>query len=312
MKRILVIGCPGAGKSTFARGLRDITGLPLVYLDRLWHKPDKTTVSRDEFDSALQNVLAEDSWIIDGNYIRTLETRLQRCDTVFFLDYPVEVCLEGAASRVGKAHEDLPWVENELDPEFRQWILAFPQEQLPRINALLEQYSPGITVTIFHSRRDADEWLMLQKVKQRFQVIRAEEEYQRAGAYYVRIQAMARAYHITLREEFDGIDGPECHYVLALDDDFPAATCRWFETGSGTVEIGRVVVLPEYRGQHLGTLVMCEAEKWIREEGYEKIVISSRKGCEGFYEKLGFVYNASKKAHSHTFDCVYMEKRIDG
>ena len=74
MKRIIVIGSPGAGKSTFARQLRDITGLPLYYLDIIWHLPDRTTITKDEFDQKLMNILKTDSWIIDGNYGRTIES----------------------------------------------------------------------------------------------------------------------------------------------------------------------------------------------------------------------------------------------
>jgi GNAT superfamily N-acetyltransferase len=144
------------------------------------------------------------------------------------------------------------------------------------------------------------------------EVIRATEEYQRAGAYYVRIQAMARQHHIPLPEEFDAIDGPGCRYIVILDDGFPVATCRWFEVAAGAVEIGRVVVLPDYRGRHLGVLLMSEAERWIRESGYRKIVLSSRVGVEKFYEKLGYGYNAAHQAHSGTFRCVYMEKELTG
>ena len=114
MKKIIVIGCPRAGKSTFARKLRDLSGLPLFYLDRIWHKADRTTVTREEFDTALEQILSGDEWIIDGNYIRTIETRLRRCDAVFFLDYPTDVCLEGARSRVGTVREDMPWVDIEV------------------------------------------------------------------------------------------------------------------------------------------------------------------------------------------------------
>ena len=117
MKRILVIGCPGAGKSTFARALRDRTGLPLWYLDQIWHRPDRTTISRAEFDARLTGLLRGDAWIIDGNYLRTLELRLRAADTVFLLDYPTGVCLEGARARIGTKREDLPWVEEEFDPD---------------------------------------------------------------------------------------------------------------------------------------------------------------------------------------------------
>lgn len=83
MKRVLVIGCSGAGKSTFARRLRDITGLPLFYLDMLWHKPDRTNITEEEFDDALTEMIAGDSWIIDGDYSRTLALRYRRCERYF-------------------------------------------------------------------------------------------------------------------------------------------------------------------------------------------------------------------------------------
>ncbi|MGN0513297.1 MAG: adenylate kinase, partial [Lachnospiraceae bacterium] len=140
MLKIIVIGCPGAGKSTFARKLRDVTGLPLYYLDMLWHKPDQTNISREEFDIRLNEIVKSDRWIIDGNYLRTLEMRLNECDTVFFMDYPLKICLEGAASRIGKKREDLPWIETEFDEEFRQWITDFSKDQLPQIYELLEKY----------------------------------------------------------------------------------------------------------------------------------------------------------------------------
>ncbi len=125
MKKAIILGCPGSGKSTFARKLRDATGLPLFYLDMLWHKPDQTNVTREEFDRGLQDILVLDEWIIDGNYTRTIEERLKYCDTVFLFDLPVEVCVDGVRSRVGTQREDLPWVEEELDPEFHHFILDF-------------------------------------------------------------------------------------------------------------------------------------------------------------------------------------------
>lgn len=88
MQKVIVIGSPGAGKSEFARKLRNATQLPLYYLDMLWHKIDKTNFTQDEFDIELNKILGKDKWIIDGNYLRTLEIRLKECDTVFLLDYP--------------------------------------------------------------------------------------------------------------------------------------------------------------------------------------------------------------------------------
>lgn len=159
MLKIIVIGCPGAGKSTFARKLRDAAGIPLYYLDLLWHKPDRTNISREEFDIRVSEILKSDRWMIDGNYLRTLETRLCACDTVFLLDYPLEACLSGAESRIGKKREDLPWLESEFDEEFRQWIVDFPKEQLPQIYKLLERYQENRNIIIFKTRKDADDYL---------------------------------------------------------------------------------------------------------------------------------------------------------
>ena len=157
--KVIVIGCPGAGKSTFARKLRDKTGLPLFYLDMLFHNPDRSTLSREAFDAGLHEILERAEWIIDGNYRRTLPLRFEACTDVFLFDLPVEQCLQNAAARVGTVREDLPWVETEFDPDFRQYILDFPTNQLPMICDLIDRYRDTRNITIFHSVQEADEWL---------------------------------------------------------------------------------------------------------------------------------------------------------
>ena len=159
MLKAIVIGSPGAGKSTFARKLRDITKLPLYYLDLMWHKPDRTHISREEFDAQVRELVKKDRWIIDGNYQRTLEMRLKACDTVFLLDLLPMVCLAGAGSRIGTKREDLPWVETEFDEEFKQWIIDFPEKQLPDIYRLLRSCENEKNVIIFRSREEADAYL---------------------------------------------------------------------------------------------------------------------------------------------------------
>ena len=159
MKRAVAIGCSGSGKSVFSRKLRDAAGLPLYYLDMIWHKPDGTNISRKEFDEKLSSIISRDSWIIDGNYQRTLETRIKACDTVFLFDLPTEVCVEGALSRIGKKREDMPWFENELDPEFRQWIESFRANQLPEIYKLLEKYKNSREIVVFRTREQADKFI---------------------------------------------------------------------------------------------------------------------------------------------------------
>ena len=159
MNKIIVIGCSGSGKTTFAQKLRDATGIPLFHLDAIWHLPDRTHITRDAFDARLGEVLALDAWIIDGNYSRTLERRIAACDTVFLFDLPTDVCLGGAISRVGKPRVDMPWFDTELDPWLKNEIEQFKEEKLPEIYALLEKYKSGRTVVVFKSRDEADEFV---------------------------------------------------------------------------------------------------------------------------------------------------------
>ena len=140
------------------------------------------------------------------------------------------------------------------------------------------------------------------------EVLRAEEEWQRAGAYSVRIQGMNRQYRLSLREEFDEHDGDGTRYIVLLDDGYPAATCRFYEIDPARVTLGRVVVLPEYRGMELGRRVMTEAEKWIAELGYREILIDSRVTAVEFYEKLGFTAEDRSIVKSGPFDCIKMKK----
>lgn len=159
MEKMIVIGCPGSGKTTFAEKLNKCTGLPLYYLDAIWHKPDRTHISREEYDEKLSEILAKEAWIIDGNYSRTIERRMQACDTIFLFDLPTEVCIQGATERLGKARYDVPWIDTKLDPKLKQEIEEFPKKVLPNIYELIEKYKEGKQVIIFKSRVQADAYL---------------------------------------------------------------------------------------------------------------------------------------------------------
>lgn len=143
------------------------------------------------------------------------------------------------------------------------------------------------------------------------EIMRATEEWQRAGAYSVRIEGMNRQHHISLREEFDEHDRDGTNYIVLLDDGYPVATARFYEDTSDTVIIGRVVVLPDYRGRGLGQLVVSEAEKWAFELGYKQIIVDSRLEAVGFYEKLGFFRCNDEIIKSGNFDCIRMMKKSD-
>ena len=157
-ERVIVIGCPGAGKSTFARRYAVLTGLTLFHLDLIYHLPDHTTVSQEIFDRRLEAVLCTKSWIIDGNYQRTMEMRIKKCDKIFLFDLPTEVCLAGAKERLGTPRPDMPWFEEKLDPDLEDYIKEFREKDLPKIYELLEKYSDK-DVTVFRSREEADKYL---------------------------------------------------------------------------------------------------------------------------------------------------------
>ena len=158
MKRVIIIGCPGSGKSTFARELHRLTGLPLYHLDMMYWNTDRTTVPKDVFRTRLANVLESPEWIIDGNYGGTLELRLQHCDTVFFLDLPTDVCINGIEVRKGKPRPDMPWIENgESDEDFLTFVKEYNKESRPRVLALLRQYADR-RIVVFHSHDEIDEF----------------------------------------------------------------------------------------------------------------------------------------------------------
>lgn len=159
MKKVLVIGCPGAGKSTFSRKLSAKTHLPLYYLDMIWHRPDKTTIGRKEFALELARIMQDDEWIIDGTYLRTLSMRLECCDTVILFDIPVNICLEGALKRTGKPREDMPWMQSEIDSDFSKIILDFPKIQMPVIKELLSSCEQKLNIIRFKSRAEADNFI---------------------------------------------------------------------------------------------------------------------------------------------------------
>ena len=161
MNKIIVIGCPGSGKSTFSKELHNRTGIPLFHLDMMFWNADKTTVEKSVFRKRLFNILKLDKWIIDGNYQSTMESRLRECDTVFFLDYSLETCLEGVRARRGKARTDMPWIEkeNEEDAEFVEFIKNYRSESRPIVLALLRQYEHK-KIYIFKERSEAEEFLI--------------------------------------------------------------------------------------------------------------------------------------------------------
>ena len=164
MERIMIIGCGGAGKSTLARQLGKKTGLPVVHLDQIWWEPGHWQhMSREEFDARLMAELGKPRWILDGNFNRTLEARLQKCDTVIYLDLPRIVCLKSWIGRVirnwGTARPDMAegcceW----FDPEMAKWIWKFNKQNRKRYLQLLSELE-GKQIFIFRSRQEVKRFL---------------------------------------------------------------------------------------------------------------------------------------------------------
>ena len=142
------------------------------------------------------------------------------------------------------------------------------------------------------------------------EILRATTTAGRARAYYVRIQAMARKHQIPLDVEFDEHDTPETKYIVAVDNYLPIATCRLYAIDDAKVMLGRIVVLPEYRHQGIGTLVVREAETWARELGFTTAVVESRDNKIPFYESMGYVADMERKIEGETFTCFRMEKNL--
>ena len=158
MKKVIVIGCPGSGKSTVSRALHNKTGIPLYHLDMMYWNADKSTVEKSVFLERLSTVLEKDEWIIDGNYGSTMELRMTACDTVIFLDYPLNVCLDGIKERRGKPRSDMPWIETEEDAEFIEFIKNYNEQQKPKVLELLKKYSDK-NIIILESREQGDAFL---------------------------------------------------------------------------------------------------------------------------------------------------------
>ena len=163
MKKVIVIGCPGSGKSTVSRALHNKTGIPLYHLDMMYWNADKTTVEKSVFLKRLSVVLEKDEWIIDGNYGSTMELRMAVCDTVIFLDYPLDVCLDGIKERRGKPRSDMPWIETEEDAEFIEFIKNYNEQQKPKVLELFKKHSDK-NIIIFKSREQADAFLNGEKL----------------------------------------------------------------------------------------------------------------------------------------------------
>ena len=175
MRRVLVIGSPGAGKSTLSHALALKTGLPLHHLDRMFWLAGWIERDRDEGRAELEQVLAHDRWIIDGNYGSTLPLRVERADTVVWLDYPTALCLGRALRRWwefrGTNRPDMTeGCPERLDAEFLLYILNFRRAWRTRNAAALAGF--GGTVVRLATPAATNAWLAARKAARQTSKVR--------------------------------------------------------------------------------------------------------------------------------------------
>ena len=164
MKKVIIIGSPGAGKSTLARKLSDITGIQIYHLDKLFWQPGWVSITRKELTDKIKDIVTRDSWIIDGNYRSTVEMRIEAADTIIYLDFPSIVCLWGIFKRrimySGKIRPDITEGCNEkINWAFFNWVLTFRPRNRKKLLAMLDKYAENSKVLILKNRRQADNFV---------------------------------------------------------------------------------------------------------------------------------------------------------
>lgn len=145
MKKVIIIGCGGAGKSTLARQLGEVLNIKVHHLDALYWKPGWTTTDKGEWKVTLAKIIAEETWIMDGNFGSTMEMRAQAADSIIFLDYSTPRCLYGIIKRRikyhGKSRPDMTeGCEEKLDWEFVKWVAQYKRKKAPMIIRKLDEF----------------------------------------------------------------------------------------------------------------------------------------------------------------------------
>ena len=149
MKRVLVIGPCGSGKSTLARDLAPRMGLPLVHIDQLGWQAGWIETEKAELNARLANIVAQDQWLIEGNYGSTLAPRLARADTVIYLDFPIRLCLWRLVKRIithrGRSRPDMPeGCPERFDAAFFWYVMTWNSGPRLRTEARLAGYQDNL------------------------------------------------------------------------------------------------------------------------------------------------------------------------
>jgi adenylate kinase family enzyme len=166
MQRVLVMGCSGAGKSTFARKLADQRGLPFVSIDRIYWQPGWREPDRDAFIARMTAEAEKPAWVIDGNFMghSAGELRRARADTVFWFDVPRWVCMVGVLRRsltgYGTVRPEMaPGCPEKFDLVFYRYVWSYRERHRPKLLAYLSELRPDQKLVTFTARAQADAFL---------------------------------------------------------------------------------------------------------------------------------------------------------
>jgi adenylate kinase family enzyme len=159
MQRILVIGSPGAGKSTLASHIAERLGLPLIHLDREYFGPGWAIPTKSEWRERVRVLADRPTWVMDGNYASTFDIRVPRATAIVWLDLPRWRCLTGVLWRVaknyGRSRPDLgPDCVERFDWSFLRWIWAYPDKMRLKTARMLERLRPDQRVYVLRSRSE--------------------------------------------------------------------------------------------------------------------------------------------------------------
>lgn len=169
MKKIIVIGCPGSGKSTLVFKLKELLGFETMHLDKVYHIDNDTRISTEELIEKVDEFAsASNEWIIDGNYISTMEQRIKLADTIILLDLDSKICVQNALARSKKERQaDMAagFDVSKISQEFLDYIAKFKENTLPRIMAYYEEYKNEKDFIILKSYEEIDEFYLKLKEK---------------------------------------------------------------------------------------------------------------------------------------------------